>query len=147
MNFLDGIGRLQGKNAAKYANNTQTLYFWTGKTFLVNIPYLNFSRSAIVLGEVRVIGATLWSFVPENVAKSVEKTWNDYSNIYIVTDEGKRLITHTDTNIWHKGTFSSSLCLSLLTRPGDVAFIEQELKLAKENNQKAVVFSHHSPVS
>src|SRR6185312_4119774 len=46
-----------------------------------NIEYLN--RRSAVLGDVRLIGATLWSDVPEDARSDVGSRMNDYNMIYI----------------------------------------------------------------
>eukprot|EP00727_Mastigamoeba_balamuthi_P004813 m51a1_g1433 hypothetical protein (613) ;mRNA; f:88850-91557 len=93
-----------------------------------NITMLD--RSSFVTPEgVRVVGSTLWSEVPESQRAEVTLTLNDYRRIRTT---GGRLLTVDDTNSWHMQ---------------DRAFIQSELELAKDENQKVVVLSHHAPVA
>ena len=87
----------------------------------------------IEIGGVRVIGATLWSYVPIHARAEVGFRLNDYQHIYkdTIDESNIKNITVADTVRWHEE---------------ELAFITEELKIAKGNSQSALLCSHHAPM-
>jgi len=84
---------------------------------------------------VRVIGTTLWSKVPEENTKAVQTFLNDYRRISIKDPDDpeakERMILCKDTNAW----FDSEL-----------EFVKTQIKEASTLKQRVVILTHHSPV-
>jgi predicted phosphohydrolase len=100
-----------------------------------NVHFMN-QKSIVYENEnerVRIVGCTLWSFVDEDSRQQISRTLNDYSIIKIIDPETqqKRRLTVQDTNLMHAG---------------DVAFIQRELEIAKQNDEKVIVLTHHAPL-
>ena len=91
-----------------------------------NLIFMN--RRSYSIAGVRVVGTTLWSFVPEDDTMEVQYSLNDYRRIKF---NETRAITVADTNRVHAD---------------DVRFIEAEIAAAKAANEKVVVLTHHAPV-
>jgi Ammonium Transporter Family/Calcineurin-like phosphoesterase len=95
-----------------------------------NVVFLN--RQTIIVNNVRIIGATLWSSIPEMAYELVSKSINDFQFIH-VTDEDTgslRKLTPRDTSAWHEE---------------DVKYIEHECMLAKAAHQHVLVLTHYAP--
>eukprot|EP00462_Mataza_sp_D1_P001513 CAMPEP_0175095284 /NCGR_PEP_ID=MMETSP0086_2-20121207/4064_1 /TAXON_ID=136419 /ORGANISM="Unknown Unknown, Strain D1" /LENGTH=324 /DNA_ID=CAMNT_0016368503 /DNA_START=56 /DNA_END=1027 /DNA_ORIENTATION=- len=111
-------------------------------------PNLHFlDRKSIVLNGIRICGATLWSDIDAHNTKAVSQSLNDYRLCY---SEGKtvvpmpclpgqeqkwktmpvRTLTVQDTVTWHKQ---------------DVAWLQSELELARDEGQQCVFLTHHAP--
>lgn len=102
-----------------------------------NLFFLN--RKSLVVNGFRVIGATLWSHVPVAAMPHVEAGVNDYHRIWrqpLPSFGGKpgpkALIDALETNRWH----------SL-----DRTFIERELNTARVEKRRALVLTHHAPLT
>jgi predicted phosphohydrolase len=95
------------------------------------LVFLNAKHPSVELmnGQVRVIGATLWTEVPDNekTRNEVGMSLNDYRRINV----GDRLLTPEDTTNFFRA---------------DLAAIEKEISEAGRKGQAAIVLSHHSPV-
>ena len=83
--------------------------------------------------QVRLIGTTLWSHVPTQNERAVQRGVSDYSYILITDDktQEQRRITIQDTNSWHAK---------------ELKFVRDELQKAKENGEKVIVLTHHAPL-
>jgi predicted MPP superfamily phosphohydrolase len=77
---------------------------------------------------VRVLGCTLWSNVPYDVASSVENCLNDYRRIQINDGNTTRNLTVQDTNAMHDQ---------------DVEFLENEIEKAEDQGENVCVLTHH----
>jgi len=88
--------------------------------------YLN--HHCIKIGGVRVIGATLWSYVPSYAYVSVASSLNDYNFIFF---NGSETITPNHTNDWHNQHLSY-----IFTQ------VENSIKNGEEN---CLVLTHHAP--
>lgn len=63
----------------------------------------------------------------------MQKGLSDYGAISIIEgDNPKRRITTEDTNKWHNG---------------DVEYIQEQIKIAKQEGQIAIVLTHHAPLT
>lgn len=96
-----------------------------------NIVFMD--KTSIKLLGIRILGCTLWSFVPPANAKAVQAGLSDYSYITILdsTTKQKRLITVDDTNAWFQD---------------ELAWLKQEIALAKQNKETVLVLTHHAPL-
>ena len=96
------------------------------------------NNSSIIIDNVRILGSTLWTNIPEEEALMIMYRYNDYRLIYISKslDETEKYykyepISTSDTNQLHKEA---------------IAFIENEINLFKKNKERAIiVLSHYSP--
>lgn len=85
-------------------------------------------NESFVLGEVRIIGTTLWSHCPsQEVAHYVQTHMNDYRYIYA---KANKLL--------------DVQAMNLIFREA-VIFLQHELLIAKKQNQKPLVVTHHLP--
>jgi predicted phosphohydrolase len=104
-------------------------------------PRIHFlqNKSYLLPNNVRILGTTLWSHVPQETASRIGRSLNDYRYIWIVekhnVPDGKvkrrRRITVDDTNEWHAQQH---------------AWLLQEIQQARENREHVVVITHHAPV-
>jgi len=90
-----------------------------------NVHFLQ--RQSVVIDDIRIIGATLWSNIPKHFEKSAENTMTDFLKIY--SSEGTRL--------------RASKVRQLHLR--DLNFIQAEIQEAILNDQQCVVLTHHAP--
>jgi len=96
-------------------------------------------KKSISLEGVRILGTTLWSFVPKEAETVVSMHLNDYKKIFTEMEDPdhkykvpqKINITVSDTTNWHLE---------------ELAWIKSEIELAKKNNEKIIILTHHSPV-
>ncbi len=100
-------------------------------------PRIHFlqNKSYLLPNNVRILGTTLWSHVPQQTASIIGLLVNDYRNIWTVeenkTEENeRRRITVDDTNAWHAQQH---------------AWLLQEIEKARENREHVVVITHHAP--
>jgi UDP-2,3-diacylglucosamine pyrophosphatase LpxH len=87
-------------------------------------------NTTILLGGVRVVGSTLWSYVPRIHYHYIENYVNDYKMICQNTDDGAKLISAEDTVRLH----SKSL-----------EFLRKALLEAYRNSECVLVLTHHAP--
>jgi hypothetical protein len=61
-------------------------------------------KTSIVVDNIRILGTTLWSYVPDENRKIVETSINDYRYIYVMKGNPpeRKPITCNETNAWHK---------------------------------------------
>jgi len=110
-------------NAAKQSM-TEICQRWENVVFM--------DRTSVVeLDHYRIIGATLWSEVGEKSVEAVSKGLSDYTAISILDNGKKRKITTDDTNSWHRE---------------DLEYIKEQINIAKQQNQVAIVLTHHAPL-
>jgi len=93
-----------------------------------NVIFLDNSRYD--LEDYRILGTTLWTYIPERYQNRISMLINDYEHIYIDQEE-KRRLTPADVNNMH--TYAKN-------------WLQQEIKTAKEDNKKVIIFTHHSPL-
>jgi hypothetical protein len=85
-------------------------------------------KQAIVLYGVRVLGAPLWSHVPDYAANDVETSMNDYECVYWQSSTGVSRIRISETNSW-------------FARDRD--WLRDQLERGYEG--ATVVLTHHAP--
>jgi len=98
---------------------------------LKNNLYFMDKRSMLVDG-MRILGTTLWSFVPDEHADFVSKNMIDYNNLIKIEEEtsGVHMLTVADTNFFHKQ---------------ELDWLKQEIKKASVNGEPIIVLTHHAP--
>jgi len=90
------------------------------------LVYMN--KHAIKVGGVRIIGASLWSYVPAYALVEVASALNDYQNIF---NDAYEPITPTLTNEWFNQ---------------DLSFIVSQLDNSIKNEEEnCLVITHHTP--
>jgi len=89
-------------------------------------------KESMVLGGIVVLGTTLWSNIPVNKIKLVERSMNDYQLSYNhdLGETPRRLKAEETLDIYQES----------------IQWLESELQKAKENDQKVVVITHHTPM-
>ncbi|KAH3767937.1 Ser/Thr protein phosphatase [Pelomyxa schiedti] len=85
-------------------------------------------RSSFVVDGIRVIGTTLWTYIPPHAEAVVSSTMTDYR---LITKENNEKITCHDINSWHTE---------------DVTFIKREILHAQLAHEQLIVLTHHAPV-
>eukprot|EP01111_Echinosteliopsis_oligospora_P015481 TRINITY_DN613_c0_g1_i1.p1 TRINITY_DN613_c0_g1~~TRINITY_DN613_c0_g1_i1.p1 ORF type:complete len:266 (-),score=58.61 TRINITY_DN613_c0_g1_i1:70-867(-) len=95
-------------------------------------PNLIFMDKASVLVDgIRIIGATLWTYISEEDAGACSRGINDYHLIRVADSDGRiQKLTVPQSVEWFQE---------------DLAYIKAEVEKAKNNNEKVVVFTHHAP--
>jgi predicted phosphodiesterase len=89
-------------------------------------------RSMLVDG-VRVLGTTLWSYVPPDKVNHIANVLNDYHLIRVqdpITGESKKLSVEQTV-----GWFQD-----------EVKWLREQISLAKQNDERVVIFTHHAPL-
>lgn len=94
----------------------------------------------VVLGDVRVIGATLWSQVTE--VREVQRALNDYHRSWIALSPPK---TPPATDKKHLTVRSLRVKDTVAWHNSEVNWIQTQLKLAAKLKQRALVLTHHAP--
>jgi len=106
------------------------------KDFLTGYPNVHLLENEVIdYAGVRIIGSTLWSYVPEAARPDVRMFIRDYSAIFVPrtgTDtSGVRFITTTETNALHEKA---------------VRYIHEELAIAAREHKTVLVMTHHAPL-
>ncbi|CEO96931.1 hypothetical protein PBRA_005535 [Plasmodiophora brassicae] len=99
-----------------------------------NVYYLD--RKAVLIDDLRIIGATLWSDIHSEREAQVEACVADYRRIHVPMYPGSKFpssrpVTVKDTRIWHRY---------------DLKYLRRQVKIAEANNQDVLVVTHHAPV-
>ncbi len=89
-----------------------------------NIYFLN--NSSIIIEGIKIIGTTLWSYIPYSHGFEIMSKINDYRYIYL--DSSGQKISFWETNRWHLQA---------------VEYLKQELK----EEIPTIILTHHSPLS
>eukprot|EP01004_Peranema_trichophorum_P006883 NODE_5682_length_983_cov_38.389535_g5103_i0.p1 GENE.NODE_5682_length_983_cov_38.389535_g5103_i0~~NODE_5682_length_983_cov_38.389535_g5103_i0.p1 ORF type:complete len:228 (+),score=26.50 NODE_5682_length_983_cov_38.389535_g5103_i0:152-835(+) len=88
-------------------------------------------KKSIIIDGIKVLGTTLWSYIPESKKKAVKSGLNDYTLISLRTEEGKiRTLSVDDTVKWHEE---------------ELNWLTGELETARILNQPCIVITHHTP--
>jgi len=94
---------------------------------------------------IRILGTTLWTHIPEHAKIQVQNRLTDYSKIHVRIDTGGqssekgkekesntvRLVRVDDTNQWHKE---------------ELEWLKDEIQKSREKNEKMIILTHHSPI-
>lgn len=90
-----------------------------------NILYFN--NRTDYIGNIKLIGTTLWSNVPDYLSRKITRNINDYHLIKKNDLDDLVSITTDDTNLWNKNS---------------VEFIKHEV----DENYKCIILTHHAPL-
>ncbi|KAH3766774.1 Ser/Thr phosphatase family superfamily protein [Pelomyxa schiedti] len=85
-------------------------------------------KTCVEIEGVRILGATLWSFIPEEARIGVNLALTDYRAIDF---NESRKISIEDTNQWHVE---------------ETRFLKEEIARASKDSKRVVVLTHHAPV-
>ena len=95
----------------------------------VNLHFME--KDSLIIEGVVVLGTTLWSNIPDCMLKKAERSLNDYRLAYNHRPgESPRRIRADETTDMYRL---------------NIGWIRSELAKARENGQKAVVLTHHTP--
>jgi predicted phosphohydrolase len=100
-----------------------------------NVTFMDKTSIWLPECEVRVLGTTLWSHVPDDSKGAVARSLNDYAQIRIATNESgttTRKLTVNDTNSWFKD---------------ESEWLKAEIEKAKDAKEKVLVMTHHAPLT
>ena len=88
-------------------------------------------KDSLVIEGVVILGTTLWSNIPDCMLKKAEKSLNDYHRTYKHRpgESPRKLRANETTDMYHL----------------NIGWIRSELAKARENGQKVVVLTHHTP--
>eukprot|EP00761_Pharyngomonas_kirbyi_P013396 gb/GECH01013425.1/.p1 GENE.gb/GECH01013425.1/~~gb/GECH01013425.1/.p1 ORF type:complete len:269 (+),score=69.16 gb/GECH01013425.1/:1-807(+) len=104
-----------------------------------NLIFLQ-ERSDIFDGH-RIVGTTLWSYIPEDTRQMAEHAMNDYRLAHINTSgPDHHYITERNEK---KRRLSADDTVGFFQR--EKTFIEKEIESARQEGQPVVVLTHHAP--
>jgi predicted phosphodiesterase len=118
-----------------YANTIQGIDDRIRSFFVATSPklyYLNNSSISIATKKNKylIIGATLWSWTPEEYRKKIQESMNDYKYVYISELNKIRLINANDIAALHLKSYK---------------YIKTQINKAKKIGQQVIVLTHHKP--
>jgi len=90
-------------------------------------------KTSILVDGVRVLGTTLWSYVPPDKIPHVANALNDYHLIKVKdpnTNETKLLNVEKSVGWFHD----------------ELNWLKEQIALAKQNGERVVVFTHQAPL-
>lgn len=93
-----------------------------------NVVFMDKTSYWLSNSNIRVLGTTLWSFVPKENAQHVANGLNDYRLIKL----GDRLLTVEDT-------------VTLFME--EATWLQKEIQAAKSKNEPVIVITHHAPLT
>lgn len=95
----------------------------------LNVPNVHLlENSHVDVDDVRIVGCTLWSYVPKMYQEEVETYVNDYRYMYTSSN---KLVTVTETNAKHIES---------------VRYLDSVVCDAGENNKRLIILTHHAPL-
>jgi len=87
-------------------------------------------RTSVLVDGIRLLGCTLWSFIPDEHKLEVEMSMSDFRVIKLSPNKTDTL-TAKEFVKYHLE---------------DLEFLKVEIEKAKKNNEKVVVMTHHAPL-
>jgi len=88
-------------------------------------------KTSMLVDDIRILGTTLWSFVPKEHEQIVKMSLSDYHAIYFEDDtNNKRLLSVADTNAFHQQ---------------EVEWLKLEIEKASNVGESVIVLTHHAP--
>jgi predicted phosphodiesterase len=90
-------------------------------------------KTSLLVDGVRVLGTTLWSYVPPEKVLAVANGLNDYHQIYVKdpkTGESELLCVEQSVE-WFQD---------------ELQWLKEQIALAKQNGERVAVFTHHAPL-
>jgi len=116
----------------------RNIKFLKNQSFEYEVRGKNLSgKSNVIL--YRFICSTLWSYIPQELGKSVQEYMSDYEKIYVWNAKNKspRKITYKDVNRWHNA------CVKYIKN--EIENTRKKKKLKKYKDVKGIVLTHHKP--
>lgn len=104
-------------------------------------------------GEIfRVLGATLWTRIPNEYAEKIGRCVNDYRYIRVVEPDPSSTFSSTastSTELFPLEHAGRPLTVNDTNRmhEEDVAFLAAEIRKAQRDSAKVVIFTHHAPTA
>jgi len=110
-----------------------------------NLFYLN--CSSIRINDVRILGCTLWSFVPPEAETQVENFLNDYRLIHISKQSYASMFDCSEVGDFEDCDKGSALTAAVSTKLHlrQRAWLDAQIKRAKECQEVIFVATHHTP--
>jgi len=96
-----------------------------------NVVFLQ--RNSFEIEGVRIIGSTLWTYIPEKSRQYLQYAMNDY-NCIKTKDEERVAISLSPEH-------------TIKLHEEDVAYFKEEIKKAADANQHVIAMSHHAPIT
>jgi len=95
-----------------------------------NLIFLD--KTSLLVDGIRVLGTTLWSYVPPESAASVASYLNDYRLIRVKNPVNSKFepLTVAQSVAWFQD---------------ELKWLEEQIAMAKANGEKVVIFTHHAP--
>lgn len=128
--FLAGNHEYYNKRGDMYSMREQCDWMRTVCSERPNLYFME--REAMVLNGVVVLGTTLWSEIPRDMLHMAETHMNDYHLTY----------NHSPGQIPRHLKSEETLAIYRES----IRWIETKLQKAKDQNQKVVVLTHHTPM-
>jgi len=93
-----------------------------------NLEFMD--KKSLLVDGVRILGCTLWSFIPPQNYDEVSSGLNDFRMIKI-SDDPVKLLDAQEFVKWHLE---------------DLNWLKDEVEKAKKNNEQVIVLTHHAPL-
>ena len=90
-----------------------------------NVKYFN--NQVDYIGDVKIIGTTLWTKISDGMARRIKNNINDYHLIKKSKKEDVMTITVGDTNLWNRESLE---------------FLKKEIP----ESEKCIILTHHAPL-
>jgi len=89
-------------------------------------------QTSMLVDGFRILGTTLWSFVPDIYANEVARSINDYRHIGVENDNSNIVhrLTVSETNAFHRN---------------ELEWLIQEIKKATLASEPVIILTHHAP--
>ena len=127
--FLAGNHEFYNADGTKYSMTEQTDWMKRICSERDNLHFME--KDALVVEGVVILGTTLWSNIPDHMLKTAKRSLNDYRLTYNHRpgESPRRLRADETTDMYQL----------------NIGWIRSELAKARENGQKVVVLTHHTP--
>jgi len=91
-------------------------------------------KNSLLIDGVRILGTTLWSFVPDEHTRTISMSLNDYFSIYFEESDSpesnKHRLTVAETNAFHSQ---------------ELTWLKEEIEKASKAEEPVIVLTHHAP--
>jgi len=89
-------------------------------------------QTSMLVDGFRILGTTLWSFVPDANANEVSRSINDYYTIFVEENDSDEIhqLTVEETNAFHRR---------------ELEWLKQEIEKASLVGEPVIILTHHAP--